>query len=328
MSDYMQEAKRLADEYAKAVHDGRDEDCQQLRAALLAHIERGRVPEGVGIGESVTCERCGHENWIMYSKAPAQITDADKSAANPAAPASRCLTCNGRGIVGRYQSNQCPECNGRGVIGHSATVPAEVPMPEEIERLAVTRYRLVPNGLYGYKVVAGDGSRSIFEGFQSECNVIARKLTEAFLDGAHVALDQSATKPATPDEQAVYERIATQYFAETVPAEVPRTCSDERPCIPCFTDNGACLGPARVPASEPITDEQLLKLMKAVDPETVRLPPGIKKIAAAIENAGYVRGLEAAAVICDKHHDRARTSTGAARADACATEIRAQKGGA
>lgn len=79
--------------------------------------------------------------------------------------------------------------------------------------------------------------------------------------------------------------------AATVPAEVPRTCSDERPCIPCFTDNGACLGPARVPASEPITDEQLLKLMKAVDPETVRLPPGIKKIAAAIENAGYVRGL-------------------------------------
>lgn len=46
MSDYMQEVGRMADDYAQAVHDGRDEDCQKLRAALLAHIERGRVPEG------------------------------------------------------------------------------------------------------------------------------------------------------------------------------------------------------------------------------------------------------------------------------------------
>lgn len=46
MSDYMKEAERLADEYAKAVHDGRDRDCQQTRAALLAHIQRGAVPEG------------------------------------------------------------------------------------------------------------------------------------------------------------------------------------------------------------------------------------------------------------------------------------------
>lgn len=74
-------------------------------------------------------------------------------------------------------------------IASAPTVPAEVPMPEEIERLAVNRYRLVPNRLYGYKVVAGDGSRAVFEGFKSECEVIARKLTEAFLDGAHVAVE-------------------------------------------------------------------------------------------------------------------------------------------
>lgn len=45
MSDYMQEVGRMADDYAQAVHDGRDEDCQKLRAALLAHIERGRVAD-------------------------------------------------------------------------------------------------------------------------------------------------------------------------------------------------------------------------------------------------------------------------------------------
>ncbi|HFK2893398.1 TPA: hypothetical protein ACGY71_001307 [Stenotrophomonas maltophilia] len=29
--------------------------------------------------------------------------------------------------------------------------------------------------------------------------------------------------------------------------EITRTCSDERPCIPCYTDNGACIGPATNP---------------------------------------------------------------------------------
>lgn len=37
MSDYMKEMERLADEYATAVSDGRDDDCIRLRAALLAH---------------------------------------------------------------------------------------------------------------------------------------------------------------------------------------------------------------------------------------------------------------------------------------------------
>lgn len=68
--------------------------------------------------------------------------------------------------------------------------PAEVPVPEEIERLAVNRYRCVPTRWVGYKIVAGDGSRALFEGTKDECYVVARKLTEAFLDGAHVAREQ------------------------------------------------------------------------------------------------------------------------------------------
>ena len=71
----------------------------------------------------------------------------------------------------------------------AAGIAAEVPMPEHVEQLAITRYRPVPNGMFGYKVVAGDGTRSVFEGTKSECTLIARKLTEAFLDGAHVAGD-------------------------------------------------------------------------------------------------------------------------------------------
>lgn len=48
MSDHMKEAERLADEYAKAVHDGRDSDCQQTRAALLAHESASVKPPCAG----------------------------------------------------------------------------------------------------------------------------------------------------------------------------------------------------------------------------------------------------------------------------------------
>lgn len=63
---------------------------------------------------------------------------------------------------------------------------------ESIEKLAINRYRPVPAGLLAYKVVAGDGSRSLFSGTKDECKIVAAKLTEAFLDGAHVASQPNA----------------------------------------------------------------------------------------------------------------------------------------
>lgn len=85
-------------------------------------------------------------------------------------------------------------------------------MPEHVEQLAITRYRPVPNGMFGYKVVAGDGTRSVFEGTKSECTLIARKLTEAFLDGAHVAGDAR--------EAAGYVRQTPLYAAAPAPVEL------------------------------------------------------------------------------------------------------------
>jgi len=38
-TEFMAEFKRLADEYALAVHDGRDSGCVLSRAALVAHVE-------------------------------------------------------------------------------------------------------------------------------------------------------------------------------------------------------------------------------------------------------------------------------------------------
>lgn len=65
--------------------------------------------------------------------------------------------------------------------------------PVDAEELARNRYRPVPDGLIAYRVVAGDGTRSLFSGTKDACNIVARKLTEAFLDGAYVA-----STPAAP----------------------------------------------------------------------------------------------------------------------------------
>ena len=99
---------------------------------------------------------------------------------------------------------------------------AEVPMPEHVEQLAITRYRPVPNGMFGYKVVAGDGARSVFEGTKSECTLIARKLIEAFLDGAHVAGDAR--------EAAGYARGLVEAQRPVSTTEVPMPL----PLPPCW----------------------------------------------------------------------------------------------
>jgi hypothetical protein len=85
--------------------------------------------------------------------------------------------------VGEFCTDyHCPgDCglNGHGYQHAPQPVSAaEVPMPEHVEQLAITRYRPVPNGMFGYKVVAGDGTRSVFEGTKSECTLIARKRAE------------------------------------------------------------------------------------------------------------------------------------------------------
>lgn len=80
----------------------------------------------------------------------------------------------------------------------SAQGDASPTMPKDIEMMATNRYRPVPSGMLAYKVVGGDGNRSLFSGTKDECQIVARKLTEAFLDGAHVAL---STQPAAPAAQ-------------------------------------------------------------------------------------------------------------------------------
>lgn len=78
-------------------------------------------------------------------------------------------------------------------------------VPHAIEQMAINRYRPVPSGAIAYKVVAGDGSRSLFSGTKDECHIVARKLTEAFLDGAHVALQERTTQPQSSGDAGEFK---------------------------------------------------------------------------------------------------------------------------
>lgn len=127
MTDYMKEAERLADEYAKAVHDGRDSDCQKTRAALLAHIQRGAVPEGwqlvpidpspgmldaaeaVDWGDEDTRGSCCNQWHAMLAAAPApdQFRDAAKMVPVHCTPTEH----EGR-IVYEHTSEPIPNADG------------------------------------------------------------------------------------------------------------------------------------------------------------------------------------------------------------------------
>lgn len=92
MSEHMKEAERLADEYAKAVHDGRDSDCVTLRSALLAHIQRGAVHvhctptehEGRIVYEHTSEPIPNADGFVLYAPVPDQFRDAAKMMTEPA----------------------------------------------------------------------------------------------------------------------------------------------------------------------------------------------------------------------------------------------------
>lgn len=79
-----------------------------------------------------------------------------------------------------------------------------------------------------------------------------------------------------------------------------------------------------------LSREELIAMAREADPfgdhgrlvSLAMLTPGTLERFAALVAA---REREACAKICDEQHDRARTRTGAARADACAAAIRARK---
>ena len=79
-------------------------------------------------------------------------------------------------------------------------------VPESIEQMAVNRYKVVPSHesmFHRWAVVAGNGTQQLYIGREVECLNVARKFAGAFLDGAFVAMQNTA------------------HHAETAPVELP-----------------------------------------------------------------------------------------------------------
>ena len=166
MSDYMKEAERLIAAHESAIrqHDRGaewDEGPAKTLSALLAHIQRGAVPEGWQVvpkkptpemlaggwgywlnvmapGKQRDTAAKEYAGMLAAAPTPDQFRDAAKMmAVQPA-----CMNCSGHGMVGgllpsggEYQADPCPDC--------TAPAPAAVPMPEPV----VQNY---PSGKWSY----------------------------------------------------------------------------------------------------------------------------------------------------------------------------------
>ena len=138
MSDYMQDAAYCAHRIERSLGDLPDisvalhrdflqQTASSLRA-LLAHIERGRVPEGwklVPVEPTPEMIDAYIQNNPRFHSA--KIDWAAMLAAAPAAPSAQCLTCNGHGMIGGllpngggYESHPCPDCAAPAAPDHSA----------------------------------------------------------------------------------------------------------------------------------------------------------------------------------------------------------------
>jgi len=164
------------------------------RAAWVAASKRyaalASAPVAATYVETRECAECNHVGINDSSDTQAACTQCDWSGDSP--KDDHCPGCARDGTM----TAACPKCGGQyrlladRMIGkESAPVAGEA--QERIEQMAVNRYRPVPDGKFSYKVVAGDGSRSLYTGTKDSCLRVAAKLTEAFLDGAFVASDAS-----------------------------------------------------------------------------------------------------------------------------------------
>lgn len=141
-----------------------------------------------------------------------------------------------------------------------ASAPVAGEAQPEIEQMAVNRYRPVPDGKFSYKVVAGDGSRSLYTGTKDSCLRVAAKLTEAFLDGAFVASDAAPQASAVAGEAPTWEQVRDELAILLSGATGKRSAFWERPLDDAATGRGALakmralLAAPQASAMPPLTD--------------------------------------------------------------------------
>ena len=133
-------------------------------------------------------------HWMPLPSPPDDVAaPAEQQAAPKAAPASN-ESAYQRGYMdgmakGRRDAEAAPQ--------QEAQEPTEI--PEEIERMAADRYKVVPSHesmFHRWAVVAGTGTQQLYLGREVECQNMARKFAGAYLDGAFVTMQSTSPNPA------------------------------------------------------------------------------------------------------------------------------------
>lgn len=94
----------------------------------------------------------------------------------------------------------------RAALASATPAPAEPTAHdhEKFDAIALDRYRVVPtkSGFWGYAVQVGDSTAEVYKGHKRDCELVARRMAGAFLDGAFLA-SQAATPAPAPSVQVV-----------------------------------------------------------------------------------------------------------------------------
>ena len=72
-----------------------------------------------------------------------------------------------------------------------------------MDAIALARFKVLPttSGYWGWCIKAGDGEAELYKGHKSDCELVARRMVGAFLDGGHKALGLLAAHPAEQPSQ-------------------------------------------------------------------------------------------------------------------------------
>ena len=207
-------------------------DKQQTEALRLADALEGNARTAWTREEAAAELRRQHARIAELESQLAQRFDAADvaTAAQPAAPASdlaavikgaadkldAAVRCHPNAVDtlihealeildGDREPDATPASRGQAPADAAPSAGA-VAGPDDIDAIALTRYKVVPaheSMFHRFAVVAGDGKQQLYLGREVECENMARKFAGAFLDGAfYQSQAQAVAEPLTPDQIA------------------------------------------------------------------------------------------------------------------------------
>ena len=222
MSDYMKEAERLIDNiattaFANALGEMPSTRHKEARAALLAHIQRGAVPEGWRDDVDLAAQML---TWADYDGG---LTDQQ----------DREIRAHQKKIFAMLAAAPAPSC--------AAPAPAEVPMPEPVARMLEWRGRLA---------LSPQPSARTFDEFPTSETFPAKK-DAYWSDGKLLVLADEARTYGDAREAAGYARGRAE-APKIQWASCPETGT---PCSRCPTNQTQChalAAPAEVLMPKPV----------------------------------------------------------------------------